>query len=88
MKQTNKRYWISWWSKSDFPETVKLSYPAWITGYKNTMSDVPDKSFVAVIDAVDEPHAWKMVSEYFTDYEARFCMEKDPNFYPPVDRFP
>lgn len=88
MKPKNKRYWISWWSTYMLKADADIGYKAWITGYKNVLADVPDTSYVAVIDAPSEEAAWEMVKKTFPDYEERFCTEKEPDFYPPVDRFP
>lgn len=80
------RYWISWWTDID-PATVETPFKTWVSGWRNNpvTGDYTTMSVCALME-LGSPRPWKVVKEYFSDYEGRFCREVDENFNP-GDRF-
>jgi len=81
-----KRFWVSWWAKTDDVETP---FDYWVSGSRSSKGDwdFDEWSVCAVIDAESEAEVWRGVGRYFPGYEPRFCDEKGPG-YAPNDRFP
>ena len=88
----SKRYWLSWYEKSE--DHRPLKYPPgknilgwWCSGYRG---DGESKTMVALVKAGSESIAWLHVERDWPQpqgMEQRFCNEVSDNWRP-SDRFP
>ena len=78
-----KRFWISWYWTSTSRNYPNAKFRFWHSGTRGS-----DNASVicAIVDAIDETEAWKVVGHHFRKHEQRFCDEK-PLEWNPGDRF-
>jgi hypothetical protein len=88
------KFWVSWWAndsgidKDNPGPDVPFQY--FVSGYRG---DDGDYSCCAAFEAHSETDIWNTISQFFPEYEERFCSERDSNWNPgaPVEggsRFP
>jgi hypothetical protein len=73
------RFWVSWWSEE---AKTKIPIQTWVAD-RIIEKEKTLCAFCAVIEAENTDEIWQKLSEYYPEYEKRFCMQRGDDFVPP-----